>query len=78
MWYFILGLYFGPMVVNILVIYIEDKPETVEDLLKNWEIFFIPLVNIFVTFSIPLYYIGEFFSEKFNYWWEKFKKLKIR
>ncbi len=78
MWYWILGLYFGPMVVNMLVVYIEDKPETVEDLLKQWGLLFIPLINIFFTLCVPIYYIHKLFSEKFKSWWEKFKQIKIR
>ena len=80
MWYWILGLYFVPMVVNIVFQYYEENVEmqTVGDLLKTWYFYFVPIFNILITFLIPFYYIDKIWSYKLGFWWERFKNIKIR
>ena len=77
-WYWILGLYFVPMIINMIVSYKEDKTETIGDLLNNWGLFFIPIVNIFVTICTPAYYIDKLYSDRISSWWERFKNIRIR
>ena len=76
--YWILVLYVLPMVINMIVSYKEEECETIGDLLSNWGLFFIPIVNIFVTICIPAYYTDKLYSDKISSWWERFKNIKIR
>ena len=77
MWYWILGLYFGPMVINMIFVYSDkDSVSTVGDFLKFWWAYFIPVFNLFMTICLPIYYINEHL--KFGERWEKFKNIKIR
>ena len=78
--HWILGLYFVPMLINIVFQYFEEDIEvqTIGDLLKTWYFYFLPIFNIFITFLIPIYYVDKFCSEKISFWWERFKNIKIR
>jgi hypothetical protein len=77
MWYWILGLYFVPMVVNMAFMYFDtDGVETIGDFLSAWWAYFIPFLNLFMTLCIPIYYIDT--QLKFGERWEKFKNIKIR
>ena len=76
-WYWILGLYVLPMVINILFVYSDNKfVHTVGDLLKFWWAYFVPFLNIFMTLCLPIYCIDVYF--KLGERWEKFKNIKIR
>ena len=77
MWYWILGLYFVPMVVNMAFMYFDtDGVETIGDFLKYWWAYFIPGFNLFMTLCIPIYYIDT--QLKLGERWERFKNIKIR
>lgn len=77
MWYWILGLYFVPMVINMLFAYYNNKYVcTIGDLLYYWWAYFIPGFNIFMTLCLPIYYIDTYL--KLSERWEKFKNIRIR
>ena len=76
MWYWILGLYFVPMVINMLFAYYNKYVYTIGDLLYYWWAYFIPVFNIFMTLCLPIYCIDVYF--KLGKRWEKFKNIKIR
>ena len=75
--YWTLGLYFIPMVINILFVYFNnDLVYTVGDLLKYWGVYLIPFINLLLCLFVPIYYIDGWI--KFEKRWEKFKNIKIR
>ena len=77
MMYCILGLYFVPMVINMVFVYFDDdRVKTVGDFLYHWWVYFIPGVNIFMMLCLPIYYIDTYL--KLGERWEKFKNIKIR
>jgi hypothetical protein len=75
--YWILGLYFIPMVINMAFVYSDNKSVfTVGDFLKYWWAYFIPGFNFCMTLCLPIYYIDT--QLKFGERWERFKNIKIR
>ncbi len=76
--YWILGLYFGPMVINIVFQYFEENisMQTIGDLLKYWYFYFFPIFNLIITFIVLCYYISKYL--KIGERWKKFKNIKIR
>ena len=77
MWYWILGLYFVPMVINMVYMYCDkDEVKTLGDFLKVWWAYFIPVLNLLMVIILLFYYIDEYL--KLGERWEKFKNIKIR
>jgi hypothetical protein len=75
--YWILGLYFGPMVINMVHIYYnKESVFTVGDFLSVWWAYFIPFLNLILAICLPIYYIDTYL--KLAERWKKFKNIKIR
>ena len=56
--YFILGFYILPMILNILFTYSDKQEKTINDLMSdNWWTYFIPIINISFCIMIPIYYL---------------------
>lgn len=73
--YWILGLYILPMVFNLLFVYSDKQVTTVEDLMRSWWGYFVPLLNLLVTIAIPIYYLTMYCKGEF---WDKIKNIKIK
>jgi hypothetical protein len=74
-WWLIIGLYFVPMIFNLLFVYSDKEVTTVEDLMRSWWGYFVPLLNLLVTIAIPIYYISVYCK---NDLWNKIKDIKIK
>ncbi len=74
--YYILGLYVLPMILNILFVYSDKQVKTLEDLMVDWRVYFVPFLNSLFTMSIPIYVIAKYFQS--NDVIEKIKKIKIK
>lgn len=59
----ILLLYFIPMFINMIFIYLDEEVNTIGDLFKFWWAFFIPTLNIFMCLMIPIYYLNVNFQK---------------
>lgn len=73
--YWILGLYILPMVFNLLFVYSDKQVTTVEDLMRSWWGYFVPLLNLLVTIAIPIYYLTAYCKSEL---WDKIKNIKIK
>ena len=76
--YWILGLYFVPMVIMVVFQYFEEKPNTIGELLIDGWVIYVPCINLLASCMIPFYYIDKLYSSKLGFWWERFKNIKIR
>lgn len=74
--YCILGFYVLPMIINILFVYSDKQVKTLGDLMVIWWGYFIPLLNLLFTITMPIYCITKYFESKKII--EKIKKIKIK
>lgn len=73
--YYILALYVLPMMFNLIFVYSDEQVTTIEDLMRSWWGYFVPLVNLLVTIAIPIYYLTIYCKSEL---WDKIKKIKIK
>jgi hypothetical protein len=73
--YWILGLYILPMIINLLFVYSDEQVTTVEDLMHDWWVYFVPILNLLVTIAIPIHYLTMYCKREF---WDKIKNIKIK
>ena len=78
MWYWILGLYFVPMVINFIFVYKDEDVKTVGDFIKDSWAIFLPFVNTIISCFILIYLVIAWWENLEIKWWERFKNIKIR
>jgi len=74
-WFLITVFYFIPMIFNLLFVYSDKQVTTIEDLMRSWWGYFIPVLNLLITIAIPVYYLTEYCKGEF---WDKIKNIKIK
>lgn len=73
--YYILVLYLLPMIFNLIFVYSDKQVTTIEDLMRSWWGYFVPLLNLLVTIAIPIYYLTTYCKSEL---WDKIKNIKIK
>jgi hypothetical protein len=63
-------IYFIPMLLGILLAYLDNTIETFGDFLTCWELFTIPLFNIVVSWVL--------IAEVYIKFWNRIKNIKIK
>jgi hypothetical protein len=80
MWYFILGFYVFPLLLNLLTLYLDKDVKTVGDFLDSfkeyWGYIIVPGFNLLIAVTGIALTMSEVFSKVT--WWKKFKELKIK